>query len=429
MAVAGSTAPLWTLLLGAGAFVFGASPALAKVIGLAATIAAGILTRRAALALSAAPLVAFAAGLALVATAGLTWGGLSGMEVSLAAALVAGALLAHAHDATFVAVLLASLAVLSRPEAVLFLPVLLIARPLRVRRIVLFVVVPLVVLVPFVAFCLATVGSPLPATVAAKVEGGLLGRLAGLSEPALTTFVVRPRAFLLEWYRLLSLTHLALPLALGVALVAVWWRHGRRWGVPALILLIHPLAMALIAPYRGPGFQEGRYSLHLLPVAMVTLAAALPPAWRRISLVAVAVYLALAVPPLVPGAVRYARAVKNINEMQVHLGRWIDRELPRTARVAANDIGAIAYFSRREIIDVMGLVTPDILRYRRDGDAGVARYLLEQCPDHVVIFPDWFPGVAARSDFLEARYRVKLEDNLVSGADEMVVYRVKRCAV
>jgi hypothetical protein len=46
-----------------------------------------------------------------------------------------------------------------------------------------------------------------------------------------------------------------------------------------------------------------------------------------------------------------------------------------------------------------------------------------------VIFPAWFPRLAARDDLLEVRYRVRLERNEVSGADEMVVYRVKRCAV
>jgi len=141
------------------------------------------------------------------------------------------------------------------------------------------------------------------------------------------------------------------------------------------------------------------------------------------------VWLAIAAATLAPAATRYAWAVQNINAMQVHLGRWLDRELPRTARLAVNDIGAIAYFSRREIVDLMGLVTPAIIPYRREGEGGVLRYLAETCPDHVVIFPTWFPKLAARDDLLEVRYRVRLERNEVAGGDEMVVYRLKRCAV
>jgi arabinofuranosyltransferase len=427
--VAGSTAPLWTLLLAAGAVLVGPSLALAKVLGVVATVVAGALTRRAALAWSASPGVALAAGIALVWTGPLAWGALSGMEVSLAAALVAGALLAHARNRTVLTATLGALAALARPEAILLLPVLLIARPLTTRRMLVFGVIGVLAVAPFVLFCLTTVGAPWPATATAKVEGGLVGRLAGVAEPMWTTFVQRPWAFFTEWARWLWSTHPVLPFALVPALAAVWWRHGRVVAVPAMLVLVHPLAAALAAPYRGPAFQEGRYAMHLLPLALVVLAAVAPLRWPRAMFAASAIYLLVALPTLLPAATRYGWAVQNINAMQVHLGHWLDRELPRSSRVAVNDIGAIAYFSRREIVDLMGLVTPAIIPYRREGEGGVLRYVVETCPDHVVIFPAWFPQMAARADLLEPRYRVTLPRNEVAGADEMVVYRVKRCAV
>ena len=51
--------------------------------------------------------------------------------------------------------------------------------------------------------------------------------------------------------------------------------------------------------------------------------------------------------------------------MQVQLGRWIAANTPPGARIALNDVGAIAYVSRREVVDVMGLVTPAIIAYRQ----------------------------------------------------------------
>ena len=96
--VAGSTAPLWTLLLGAGAFVAAPSLAMAKAVGIIATVGAAFLTRRAALAWGARSEVALVTAIALVWMGPITWGALSGMEVSLAALLVAAALLAHAGD-------------------------------------------------------------------------------------------------------------------------------------------------------------------------------------------------------------------------------------------------------------------------------------------------------------------------------------------
>ena len=97
--IAGSTAPLWTLLLGAGAVVASASLAMAKVVGIVATVGAAVVTRRAALAWAARSDVALITSIALLWMGPIVWGALSGMEVSLAALLVATALLAHAHDA------------------------------------------------------------------------------------------------------------------------------------------------------------------------------------------------------------------------------------------------------------------------------------------------------------------------------------------
>jgi hypothetical protein len=39
-----------------------------------------------------------------------------------------------------------------------------------------------------------------------------------------------------------------------------------------------------------------------------------------------------------------------------------------------------------------------------------------------VIFPEWFPELAARADWLRPLERVRLAHNLVAGAAEMVLY-------
>jgi hypothetical protein len=426
--VAGSTAPLWTLLLAAGSYVAGASVAMVKVIGVGCAVGAALVTRRATLAWGASPAVATVAAIALLWAGPIAWGGLSGMEVTLAALLVAGALLALARDQLAWTVALASLAVLARPEAALLLPCLALARPLGIGRIAAFVLVPAVVLAPMVAFSWATVGSPYPATAAAKVEGGLLGWLAGVHEPLAQTFLMRPWAFAREWIAWLWQTHPLLPLVL-LAVPLAWRRRGRALGVVGLALLAHPLGMALLAPYRGPGFQEGRYSIHLLPLAAIVLAVAfdaIPGRWRR---PAMALWLALALWTLVPASERYAWGVQNIEAMQVKLGHWVDANVPPRARVALNDIGAIAYISRREVVDLMGLVTPEILPYRRQGEDGVIRFLGKVCPDYVIVFPTWFPRLTARIDLLEPLQRAALPRVEVSGGPEMVVYRLKGCAL
>jgi hypothetical protein len=419
---------------------------MAKVVGVLATLAAALVTRRAAIAWGARDDAALVASIAWLWMGPVAWGALSGMEVSLASLLVAGALLAHARARPLACAVLASLAVLARPEALLLVPFLAAAGPLTIRRLSMFAAVTIVIVAPAVLFSLWTAGTPYPATAAAKVEGGLIGWLGGVREPAMQTWVRRPLAFFTEWIGWLVTMHWLLPLALAPALVLAWRRAGRALGVVGLALIAHPLGMALLAPYRGPAFQEGRYSIHLLPLVVLVLAIAVghrdrqgkephtptSPAPRRhawVSPVALAVWLAIAVTALVPASTRYAWAVQNINAMQVHLGRWVDAELPKSARIALNDIGAIAFFSRREVIDLMGLVTPEIIPYRRRGETGVMEFVSETCPDYVIIFPAWFPRLAASRETLQPIYEVRLARNEVAGAAEMVVYRLLRCAV
>ena len=188
--------------------------------------------------------------------------------------------------------------------------------------------------------------------------------------------------------------------------------------------MLHPIGMALLAPYRGPGFQEGRYCIHLLPLAIVVAVTALAALarWPRSRAVVAALFLVASMAAAPRAADRYAWAVQNIDAMQVHLGRWVAAHTPPNARLALNDVGAIAYLSRREIMDVMGLVTPAIIPYRRNGEAGVLGYLERACPDYLIIFPAWFPKLSAMTDRFTPIYRVRLEHNTVAGADEMVVY-------
>jgi arabinofuranosyltransferase len=425
--MAGSTAPLWTLLL-AGVFALaGPSLAAAKTVGVVVTVAAALVLRRAAIVWGSARGVALVVAVAFLWSRPVAWGALSGMEVSLAALLVAAALVAHGHEAEVATAAFAALAVLARPEAALLVPLLLLAAPFRARRLAVFAVVTVAIVAPAVWFNLKTTGALIPATAAAKVEGGLLGWLLGLREPAATTWIHRPLQFFGAWVRWLGSTNWLLP----VSLVPAIWIAGRRWGralgVPALALVVHPLGMALLAPYRDPAFQAGRYSIHLLPIAFLlfTVLAGEFGRRRRAALVG---YLVVALVMLPVGAERYGWAVQNINAMQVHLGRWVDGHVPPDARLAVNDIGAIAYFSRREIIDLMGLVTPEVIPYHRRPH-GILDYVRETCPDYVIVFPSWFPELAARRELVEPIYRVRLERNEVSGAAEMVVYRVARCTV
>ena len=73
----------------------------------------------------------------------------------------------------------------------------------------------------------------------------------------------------------------------------------------------------------------------------------------------------------------------------------------------------------------LGLVTPAIIPYRRDGEAGVLRFLERACPDYLIVFPAWFPTLTAMRERFTPVERVRLSHNTVSGAEEMVVYETE----
>ena len=434
--VSGSTAPLWTLLLGRALPPRGRGAAHRqggrdgrragrRLAGRAAQRSSGRRT-------AAPPRVA---GMLTALAGPVLWGALSGMEVTLAAALVTGGLLAHVTGRDLAAATLLALAVLARPESVLVFALVWAAGSWSPRRAAIFALALAVVVGPWVAFNLATVGSPLPATAAAKIEGGLVGVLSGHRESLASTFGTRPWQYLDEWVTWLGTVNALFPLVLPPGLWLLWRRGGRRLVLPGTALILHPLAMALLAPYRGPDFQEGRYSIHLLPLAaaVATLPLAALTAWgagssaprapaRQLPRLLAAGLVVAALAGLWPAATRYGWAVQNIEAMQGHLGRWVAANTPPDARLAVNDVGAIGYLSRREIVDVMGLVTPAILPYRRDGEAGVLRYLERACPDYLIVFPRWFPRLTAMVERFTPIYRVALARNTTAGAEEMVVY-------
>jgi len=199
--VSGSTAPLWTLALGGAFAVLGSHPVLAKVLGIGATLGTAWLAGRLALAWTDRVAAALLASGLVALTGPMVWGALSGMEVALAALLVTAALLLHARGRAGAAGAALGAAALARPEAVLLLPLFWLAGPLTGRRALVWSLPVAGFLAPWVAFNLATTGTPLPATAAAKIEGGLVGYLAGVREPLRTTLFGRPWQFETEWVR------------------------------------------------------------------------------------------------------------------------------------------------------------------------------------------------------------------------------------
>lgn len=118
------------------------------------------------------------------------------------------------------------------------------------------------------------------------------------------------------------------------------------------------------------------------------------------------------------GASAYAKDVAIIETEMVRTAHWVAKNTDQEAVIAAHDIGALGYYSNRELIDMAGLVSPDVIPFIRDEEQ-LAEYLDENGADYLVTFPGWYPRLVMRG---EKVYQTGGKYAPRSGGENMAVY-------
>ncbi len=428
----GSTSPLWVMLLAAGELA-GLDPILtSKILGALAFVACAWLTGRMALRLmgnhTLARLLAVTAGVLVALSGRMIWAALSGMETVAFAALTLLALdrlIDRPLDVPTSALL--GLAALLRPEGyLLFFFVILLSLlsprppeanlPFVIRRSSLNILTFAFVVSPYVVFSFAATGSLLPNTFRANAR-------------ELTTV-----EYLFRYVRYAGDDNsIVLVLALLGLSVA---NHDRRTWPLASWAVGFPLIAALLTPNLR---HHGRYSIPLIPfyvlLAAVGLRGYADRVSERLARRTVLILSAAAIALGLIGAWRwsgiYAADAQDITQMHVAMGRWIATNTPPDVTLALSDIGAITYLSGRRVIDIVGLVTPDILPAVAGKPVGLERdqavfdYLVRHRPDIVVIIPTWYPYLASSpGSHLAELHTIQLDHTpSVGGGDHLRAYR------
>jgi len=471
----GSTAPLWTLLLTGIYLVGGDFPIAGQALSAACYLAMLAATYTLGKQLTDRRWAAWLAGMVVALNGRMVWAGLSALEICLFATLSLLAISAHLHDRVahryrLRTAALFGLAALSRPEGYLLFALAMadytwnilrstpsnqrlpesrfthyalhILRQLPLLPIALFALI----ILPYLLFSYHTSDHLLPNTYHAKATVGLLPDRAFrdslsvsaiyliLDNPLLLPFLLFGLIMLLfKPTSLLSLWCVALPLAYAFIRASLY-QHGRYlmplipcnavvavWGMLEIrkFLLNRKGAKAGVDCPEAKKYRKSLCALCVFAVNKLTTT----ERWTAI-LVSVLVIAGTAwrLPEM---ATLYAWNVDNINLMHVALGHWVEENTSPGDIVALNDIGAITYISERKVIDLAGLVTPEITPAMRSPaqTQQLIDYLTEQDVAYVVIFPNWFPGLAERGDVLTEVYRVTLERNTIAGSETMVVYR------
>ncbi|GLZ52755.1 hypothetical protein [Actinomycetospora sp. NBRC 106378] len=347
---------------------------------------------------------------ALTALCGpLLWGVTSGMEVALVAVLAAGLLLAFVREqrsGAFVATPLVAVPLaITRPEGLVLVVAVLAGavvtlvrsrhRP-GVGKALLLALPLLAALAQFGLYRLVT-GAAENSGVVAK---SWLSRPLG-SPLEVADRVVSTARTALELIGGLTTTEVAGPgvavlAAIGLAAVA-----SRRRVLAAVLALGLAGVLLAVATLQTALWHDGRYLQPFLPIVVLLAvlgiraighAASDARSGRVLTTGLVAVLGAFALVSAPTWALRQGEQAAGIRESAVSVAQWIRGNTPPDAVVAVNDVGAVAWFSDRRVVDLVGLTTPGFARPALEGSGAMYEQLAHlppaQRPSYFSIFDD-----------------------------------------
>jgi hypothetical protein len=421
MITAGSTSPLYTCILAIGFFLTSNEMLLSYFLGIGSLLlAAFMMYKLASLFFDHHVILAPAAALLIILEPRLHWAALAGMETTLFIALFLGVLYSYCMKKPIPLGILGGLLIWTRPEAV----ILFAALVLNVLYNTKFVKrsahkkhqqdsptpdiswmkksIPyaFALIVVYFVFNIILSGSILPNTYAAKLKyySG-----SGENYPS-------------EVFHYLTDTHLCIPaLFTIVSIIATIWSLIKRRSVLMFIPFLWSMLLFVAYWKNLPKlYQNGRYLIPLLPCFLLLSLDGMKRVFdflknhirflskpRTVSAVIALIILALALQfakRTFQEETAYSDGCRYITERQVKTALWIRDHLPQDAVVATHDIGAIAYYSQRHIVDMVGLVCPDMINNIGRFDL-LMNFLIKHKTTHIATLRNWFEIVNTKALF------------------------------
>ncbi len=410
---AASTSPLYTVLLSIG-YKLGIHYTIwTHTLGVVALASAGMIAARMTFRLRPKqrylPLLS---GLAVVFSWHLIWAAVSGMETmifSMLCLLIVALVWREAEqiDAPLRQKLIwggvygfvSGLTTLARPEGLGIVGLgglVLITSFKDIRRFIYWsgaaVIIFVFTLSPYLLLNLQLTGGLLPDTAAAK-QAQNAWVIANFSFSRRFWEMVRPL--------LAGAQIMLIPGMLFFAYRTLRETSRRLWFIYQLPFL---WALALIAVYaaRLPApYQHGRYVIPVLaPLIVVGVIGTsdIVLRWRYNQLgriltrsLALTTALIFVVFALGIGPGVYRSDVRVIEEEMVTAAHWIAENIPPDELLAIHDIGAVGYFAPRPMLDIAGLVTPEIIPLLGDDNA-LWEFMRRSNARYLMAFPDQIPG-------------------------------------
>jgi len=423
---AGSTSPLWSALLALGFLLRLAPYVWTYLLGGLILLALAILLESAARVLVASYRPKFPwVGIFIALEWHFVWAALSGMETLLHGLLLTSVLILLLTRARryLLMGLLTGLAVWARPDGLTLLgPVMLVIflaeqdTAAMLSALSKYLLGFAALFSFYIFFNLAMGGTPMPNTFYAK-------------QAEYTYWQAKP---LLERAGQLSLQLFvgpSLALAPGIFAWAFQAVHKKIW--ERLAVLLWALGYFGLYISRLPVYQHGRYIMPAMPIFFFFGLLAFAEfdkskTFKRYHWIGQAVWrgaLAMLTAGFIfLGANSYAQDVAFIESEMVVSAKWAAQNLPPEAIIAAHDIGALGFFDGHELIDLAGLISPEVIPIIHD-EPRLAQYLDQRGVEYLIAFPNFYSELTRSSSNLFST-NSPVTRNL--GQQNMVIYHWKR---
>lgn len=408
----GSTAPLYTLLLAIGMFAIRNEFVLSYSIGILSALAAGwylyLLSRELFHKYALLPMLAT---LIIFAESRMVYATLSGMETMFYIALLLAAFYYYRFRNGLALGLLLGAALWTRPETILFVIVLaadahyharIVKHPAQkkteprrdlvreyrwlIKTLAIFAVAAIV----YGIFNYILSGALLPNTFSAKLK--YYGRGTG--------------TFLDDAVKFYTSRHMLLP-AIGavVGALSIIINLLKRKPQSLLVPFLWVSGLFFAYWYALPQlYQEGRYLMPSIPFffllslyGCIVLADGAMTFFKSIAqnrkeIAGTLIVLAILLVELyyLPATVNnYGELCRYFRDRHIRTGLWLRDHLPADAVVATHDVGALAFYSQRKIVDMVGLVSPEMIE-NIGSFPRLQLFLANQRVTHIVTLRNWF---------------------------------------
>ncbi len=335
-----------------------------------------------------------------------TMGGLETMLMTLWVTLFVYLERLPERRAAFLSLLAVLAAALTRPEGVMLFPLLLTYRLVYKKQPIRQVLLQsLLFVVPFslyLAWRYLTYGYWIPNTAFLKLDSGWQTTLKALSWLA-AYWATRP---LVAGLMVLAVVHLLMAKAL----------FNHDWGLVTLT----GLAFVAFVLYAGPDWMPHyRFLVPVVPLLSLFVACALvifaSPIYQRLVLATLLSAVSLEVIFAVNVHIPYTPRFGEYTEGLIRGGKWIRQTTSPQDVIAVVDAGALAYYSERRTIDILGLNDEHIAHSPAKNDPA---YVLAQRPQVVQLHSACSPAGQ-----IQSQERDDNEWSLVKRSDFQQSYR------